>query len=313
MPHVPPHLKRWLLPPWNAGHRLAWRAGEYLEAARAGRFEHCSVCGGFRPMLYRRWVIPPELERRWGLSPRLAEAFARKETSACSRCGSRLRVRRLSRAFLEELPMGTPPARSVADWVRLPMARSLRVAEVNRIDGLHEQLSVLPNLSYSEYLGEASPPSDLGHVRHEDLTRLSYPDASFDLVLTSETLEHVPDLAAALAEVRRVLVPGGLHLFTVPLLPGVSRTFARSVPRPDGSVEHRATPIFHPAGDSGYPVFTEFGADLPEVLGRAGFEVEVRFGPTTEDDLAQVFVCRKSGNESPIELDCTGHPRDGNV
>jgi SAM-dependent methyltransferase len=272
---------------------MAWRAGEYLEAVRARRFERCAACGGFGPMLYRRWVIPPELERRWGLSPRLAEAFARKETSACARCGARLRVRRLARVLLEELPMGTPPARSIADWVRRPMARTLRVAEINRIDGLHEQLSGLPHLAYSEYLDEATTPDDPGPVRHEDLTSLSYPDASIDLVLTSETLEHVPDLSAAIAEVRRVLVPGGLHLFTVPLLPGVSKTFARSVLRPDGSIEHRATPISHPAGDAGYPVFTEFGADLPEILERAGFEVKVRFGPTTEDDLAQVFVCRK--------------------
>jgi Methyltransferase domain len=301
MPHVPPILKRWLLPSWNAGHRLAWRAGEYLEAVRAGRFEHCSVCGGFGPMLYRRWVIPPELERRWGLSTRLAEAFARKETSACARCGARLRVRRLALALLEELAMGEPPARSVADWVRLPVARSLRIAEINRIDGLHDPLSELPHLAYSEYLDEPSPLSDPGLVRHEDLTRLSYPDASFDLVLTSETLEHVPDLEAALAEVRRVLAPGGLHLFTVPLLPGVSKTFARSILRPDGSIEHRATPISHPAGDAGYPVFTEFGADLPEILDRAGFEVKVRFGPTTEDDLAQVFVCRKLMNECGTE------------
>ena len=51
---------------------------------------------------------------------------------------------------------------------------------------------------------------------------------SFDLVLTSETLEHVPDLAAASREIRRVLVPGGRHIFTIPLLPDVPRTFAGS-------------------------------------------------------------------------------------
>jgi SAM-dependent methyltransferase len=245
-------------------------------------------------MLYRRWVIPPELERRWGLSPRQAEALARKETSACAWCGAKLRVRRLARALLEELPMGDPPARSVADWARLPEVRSLRVAEINRIDGVHEQIRTLPGLAYSEYLDDVGPAADLGGIRHEDLTRLSYPDASFDLVLTSETLEHVPNLGAALDEVRRVLVPGGRHLFTVPLLPDVPKTFARSVIAPDGTIEHRATSISHPGGDSGYPVFTEFGADLPEILERAGFEVWVRFGPITEDDLGQVFVCRKS-------------------
>jgi len=40
-------------------------------------------------------------------------------------------------------------------------------------------------------------------------------------------------------------------------------------------------------------VFTEFGADFPAILQEAGFEVSVHFGPTSEDDLAQVYVCRK--------------------
>ena len=84
-----------------------------------------------------------------------------------------------------------------------------------------------------------------------------------------------------MSEIRRVLVPGGRHIFTVPLLPGVAETFARAVLRPDGSLDHRATPICHPGGDVGYPVFTEFGADLPRILRKAGFEVDVHFGPTT--------------------------------
>jgi SAM-dependent methyltransferase len=172
--------------------------------------------------------------------------------------------------------------------------RALRVAEINRIDGLHEQLARLPLFSGSDYDPNAISATTGTAVRSEDLTRLSYPAGCFDLVLTSETLEHVPDLRAALSELRRVLVPGGRHIFTVPVLPGVAETFARSIVLPDGSLEHRAPPIFHPGGDWGYPVFTEFGADLPELLERAGFETEVYFGPAREDDLAQVYVCRKA-------------------
>lgn len=42
-----------------------------------------------------------------------------------------------------------------------------------------------------------------------DLEALAFPDGSFDLALLNEVLEHVPDDRAALAEVRRVLRPGG--------------------------------------------------------------------------------------------------------
>jgi SAM-dependent methyltransferase len=232
----------------------------------------------------------------------VAEALARKESSDCSWCGAKLRVRRLAAALLEEYPVGTPsrPARSVAAWVRQTEARALRVAEINLIEGLHAALRRLPGHAYSEFRADAAGGAVVAGVRCEDLTRLTYPDGAFDLVLTSETLEHVPDLAAALREIRRVLAPGGRHLFTVPLLPGVPRTFARAVVGPDGRPIHRAPPICHPGGDVGYPVFTEFGADLPEVLRAAGFATAVRFGPPTEDDLAQVFVCRKA-EEPPVK------------
>ncbi len=289
---IPPRLKRLLLPLWNGGHRAAWRAGEYLGAVANGRFERCSACGRFGPMLYRRWVIPPELERRWGLNPRLAAALARKESSDCARCGAKLRSRRLAATLLEVEPGGMG-CRSLDDWVRTPEARALQVAEINRIDGLHETLAGLPGHHFSDYLDGAEPGDRVGGVRHEDLMSLTYPDDSFDLVLTSETLEHVPDLDRALAEIRRVLKPGGRHLFTIPLLPGVPTTFARARLNARGEVEHHATPISHPGGDRGYPVFTEFGADILGRLRLAGFQAEMRYGPPSEADLGQVFATRK--------------------
>jgi SAM-dependent methyltransferase len=292
-------LPDWLRDPlvgvWNDCHRVGLQYGEFLGAVRHGRFGRCEVCGLFGPWLYQRRVVPPRLEELWGLSPRQAEALARKETSTCSWCGAKLRARRLARVLLETYPVGTPPtpAASVARWVRSPRVRALRVAEVNRIEGLHRPLSRLPLLKHSEYLPGVERGFEHRGLRAEDLTRLTYPDDSFDLVLTSETLEHVPDLSAALAEVRRVLVPGGWHLFTVPVLPGVPKTFPRMTVRPDGTRAHQAAEIRHPGGDVGYPVFTEFGADLPEILDRSGFETTVHFGPVRDDDLAQVYACRK--------------------
>ena len=104
MSRLPRPLKRALLPIWNGGHRLAWRLGEYVDAARHRRFERCAVCGHFGPMLYRPRVIPPELQRRWGLSPRLAAAVARKESCDCWRCGAKLRARRMARTILDLYP-----------------------------------------------------------------------------------------------------------------------------------------------------------------------------------------------------------------
>jgi len=49
-----------------------------------------------------------------------------------------------------------------------------------------------------------------------DMERLPFADGRFDKVLMTETLEHVRDDRRALAEVRRVLAPGGVLALSVP-------------------------------------------------------------------------------------------------
>lgn len=46
-------------------------------------------------------------------------------------------------------------------------------------------------------------------LRQADVCALPYDDHTFDLVMTAHLLEHLPDPAAALAEMVRVLKPGG--------------------------------------------------------------------------------------------------------
>ena len=50
------------------------------------------------------------------------------------------------------------------------------------------------------------------HVRFQqvDIQDIPYPDAAFDVVIANMMLYHVPDLHKGLAEVRRVLKPGGV-------------------------------------------------------------------------------------------------------
>ncbi|MGY1856867.1 class I SAM-dependent methyltransferase [Modestobacter sp. SYSU DS0290] len=63
--------------------------------------------------------------------------------------------------------------------------------------------------------GEA-PPGAAAEVARADLRALPVPDASVDRVIASEVLEHVPDDRTAIAEIARVLKPGGRVAVTVP-------------------------------------------------------------------------------------------------
>jgi SAM-dependent methyltransferase len=60
------------------------------------------------------------------------------------------------------------------------------------------------------------PADRLIGVLRGDACRLPFPDDSFDIVITSEVLEHIQDDVAAIAEMVRVLKPGGRFAATVP-------------------------------------------------------------------------------------------------
>ena len=55
-----------------------------------------------------------------------------------------------------------------------------------------------------------------GIIRDMPEGRIPHPDAAFDLVISNQVFEHVPDLDAVLDEIRRVLKPGGILLFLFP-------------------------------------------------------------------------------------------------
>ena len=63
--------------------------------------------------------------------------------------------------------------------------------------------------------GEITADKLIGVLRG-DACRLPFRDATFDVVITSEVLEHIQDDVSAIAEMVRVLKPGGRFAATVP-------------------------------------------------------------------------------------------------
>jgi SAM-dependent methyltransferase len=231
---------------------------------KGDRRGHCSVCGEEARFVRNRWILSRELRDAW------PTGFVARESMLCTACGSSGRVRSLAAALLI---LYAERAASIAELVDEIGFRALHVAEINAAGRMHPFLAGLPRLTYVEY-------------PEEDIQSLSWPDACFDLILTSETLEHVPDLDAALRETRRVLRPGGRHVLTVPVDPRLATTRSRN----------GLPPQHHGRGGGPFALVTrktnllahwDVGLDFAARLEAAGFEpetigegVDVVFAPT---------------------------------
>jgi GT2 family glycosyltransferase/SAM-dependent methyltransferase len=125
----------------------------------------------------------------------------------------------------------------------------------------------------SEYLGEKyASGSVVKGLRHEDVNALSFSDASFDVIVSNEVMEHVPNPSSGFRECARVLRSGGTLLMTIPFCEMDSESITRALIE-NGRLEHRLPPVYHgnPLSEQGSLVFTDFGWDVVGVLRDSGF------------------------------------------
>ena len=144
-----------------------------------------------------------------------------------------------------------------------------------------------PNLCGSEYLADrVAPGAELDGLRNENLMATTWPDAAFDVVLSFDVLEHVPDPAKAFAECHRILRPGGALLWAAPFaFDDDGRMGDRNVVRAyldgAGDLIHVLEPEYHgnPVDPEGGALcFQYFGTQVLQQLRDAGFaEAELLF------------------------------------
>jgi 2-polyprenyl-3-methyl-5-hydroxy-6-metoxy-1,4-benzoquinol methylase len=148
-----------------------------------------------------------------------------------------------------------------------------------------------------------SPRHRLVRFPEVDLHALPFPEASFDLVVHSDTLEHVERPVRALAECKRVLVPGGFCVFTIPVVAGRL------------SVSREGLPLsFHgnsTVRDPALAVRTEYGADAWQDVVRAGF-AECRIVPY-EAPGAFAFAARRGVEGASARVRPVGQVADEKI
>jgi SAM-dependent methyltransferase len=204
----------------------------------------CQICGqhGF----VHDDVLWPELVEAWEIDGAETHYVNVQQGTRCERCGSNVRSQALAKALLQWGGAGGPLEQRIQEG----FLSTRHVLEINEAGTLTPWLSRLPF-------------HVIGRYPECDMTNLAYADESFDLVVHSDTLEHVADPDRALRECRRVLAPGGACVFTVPIIVGrLTRSRRGLAPSYHGHKDCR---------DPDFMVHTEFGADAWTSVLTAGF------------------------------------------
>ncbi len=192
----------------GTGDRPTANRGGGLPAVRDGRSPHTTAARIVKKTLLDR-AVRPALRLLSRFSQRRCEACGarvavmlpygrpRRWGAQCPECQALERHRFHARLLRERCP---PSGDAL---VVAPDPATLRVVE--GIDGLDVTTT---DLNRDDVTVRA------------DITALPFPDGSFRLVVCSHVLEHVPDDAAALGQLARVLHSDGVALIAVPMRPG---------------------------------------------------------------------------------------------
>jgi SAM-dependent methyltransferase len=155
----------------------------------------------------------------------------------------------------------------------------------------------------SEFYDDVRPGQAREGIECQDLQALTYPDAHFDLCTSLEVFEHVPDDGRGFAELHRVLRPGGLLIFTVPLSLDIETTVERARIE-GGEIVHLRPPTYHDdqiRGEGRVLVYRDYGTDIVQRLEAVGFcqaRIVEAGDPSANDHRLPVLVARKAATEA---------------
>jgi hypothetical protein len=228
-----------------------------------------------------------------GANARVSAFLLRGDARECPCCGGRFR--RMSRRRLSGWGGICPRCRShprhraialLLARDELPGRRLLHFAPEPLLDPVFARLPGVERVT-----ADLHAPADL----RLDISDMDLPDDSYDLILCSHVLEHVPNDREAMRELCQVLAPAGTVLVLVPYRPDVTTYEDPAI----------TTPVGRMVAFGQQDHVRIYGGDLPARLRDAGFEVEDRtagdlfdaatVARTELDPEEHLFLCRAPG------------------
>ena len=179
----------------------------------------------------------------------------------CLECGASLRYRDQTAAILQHFASGREL--SLDRFINTDTCQSLSILEIALRSPFIRRFRQIPSYTRSYQFNDVPSGELKDGVVCQNLERTSFDDETFDLVVSSDLMDHVPDWRVAVAEIGRILRPGGAHVFSVPIRWPFADTSTQRARIVDGALEHLLEPRYRGSGTKEASlVFTDFGLDL---------------------------------------------------
>ena len=184
-----------------------------------------------------------------------------REQFPCPECHASLRYRDQAAAILYQFARGGEI--DIDNFVRTESCRSLSILEAAIGGPFIRRFRQIRNYTQSYLFHDVPLGKSRNGIVCQNLERTSFDDSTFDLVISSDVLEHVADWRTAIREIGRILRPGGAHVFSIPIRYPYEKMSSQRARLVKGSLEHLLEPRYHVSGTKEPAlVFTDFGRDL---------------------------------------------------
>lgn len=260
-----------------------WRAyGKYRSVHFA-----CNVCGERSTPFFDFPDLKLRREHHIGIL---------RETLQCRHCGATMRHRTLAAMLLRSLTEKTGRTSSSLQALTATGLGGLNILDTDAFSPNSKLLRQVPGYVVSSFIPEKQFDMEIapGHF-NVNLENMGFASERFDLVLTSDVMEHVRGVDAAHHEIARILKPHGRYIFTVPYDASVN-SHVTLVDTSGPQDIFLMPPHYH--GDpltGGILAYRIFGRQIFQDLAACGLRAEFSFvdEPTALIEQGDAFVAEK--------------------
>jgi hypothetical protein len=228
---------------------------------------NCPVCGNDARLNYHFPDIRLRHEHRIGML---------RETMSCSSCSATMRQRQMAAGLLRLIAEKFGDKHDSLRKYRESSHVGLRILDTDSFSAISQVLRGTDGYTHTQFRPGLTNGARLddGSI-NVDLLQIPYGPECFDVILTSDVMEHIADDERAHREIFRCLAKNGAYIFTVPFDPCLYKT--RALTQNGGSPGSYFILDEHihgdPHSDSGIIAHRIYGQDLMGDLREMGYEV----------------------------------------